>query len=442
MSFAAGHSPSQPILTLPPEILAEIFLHCLPKSPGPDPQNAPYSLCRVCRQFRAVAVSTPRLWSSLNVEFNEKTADEMDDICRIWISRARSLPLSLYLKDMNVRAPSPEATLLPTILGLSKQWRKLQICGSYDDSYWNLFEGGSLDGKVPLLEELSISGFDAVILHDAPKLRTLALDACQASLLVPWHQLTTLHADCLDIPSFLEILRDAINLLHASFGFAVDETTALPVSECRHATLQCLSLLFRDDEGAEERAIPMSLLDYLKIPTVNDLTVAADPNQPGPVALSPLLSFLSQPTIRLHTLALSVPYHPTMMEDLIKCLKMVPLLTTFTFHCPNLTNIGILVGELTGHVDFLPRLEHLRLEFLQDPPPRLTTSVVNMLCWRRTALGIAQLQSFWLLHYRLRNANPSLFLDLLKRESEIQRLEGEGMLLHVREKRNDEPSSF
>ncbi|KAJ7029406.1 hypothetical protein C8F04DRAFT_875506, partial [Mycena alexandri] len=51
-----------PILTIPLEILAEIFVHCLPERTTPDPKHAPQLLCQICRQFREVAMSTPRLW--------------------------------------------------------------------------------------------------------------------------------------------------------------------------------------------------------------------------------------------------------------------------------------------------------------------------------------------------------------------------------------------
>ncbi|KAJ7685603.1 hypothetical protein DFH06DRAFT_968167, partial [Mycena polygramma] len=50
--------------TLPHEILAEIFVHCLPdlSEDGPfrvaEPEEAPLVLCGICRLWRDVALST------------------------------------------------------------------------------------------------------------------------------------------------------------------------------------------------------------------------------------------------------------------------------------------------------------------------------------------------------------------------------------------------
>jgi hypothetical protein len=44
-----------PVLTLPPEIISEIFRWCLPPSPQfvqPDPAAVPLTLLAICRQWR------------------------------------------------------------------------------------------------------------------------------------------------------------------------------------------------------------------------------------------------------------------------------------------------------------------------------------------------------------------------------------------------------
>ncbi|KAJ7777102.1 hypothetical protein B0H16DRAFT_1504337 [Mycena metata] len=434
----------RPILALPPEILAEIFIHCLPEDPGsPDPKDAPYLLCHVCHQFREVAVSIPRLWSSLHVCFDD--LDKYVNFCRngieTWLLRAKSVPLSLILDDDWGREcfsfPSPDDTLLPALLRSSGQWRSLTLAGSL---WANLFESGSLSGKVPLLENLCTSlPCGAVLLQDAPKLCVLSVGRHRPETQVPWHQMTTFHALYnVDIPSLIEILQNSTNLLHASFMFHApfnNEPSPLPVSNCRHALLQRLALIASDWEGTDERAIPMSLLEFLKLPALKDLTVKLDPEQSAPVVLTPLLSFLSQPALQLHTLALSLPHPPTMMEDLIKCLEQVPSLIAFHFHCPSFTGIDILFTQLTGHVNFLPRLEHLHLLFSCSPPSHLMPVVIGMLGWRWAAVGITRLQSFGMLHryaYRRYGSEPPVFVDLLKAESEFRRLEGEGMLLAAR----------
>ncbi|KAJ6505285.1 hypothetical protein C8R45DRAFT_753118, partial [Mycena sanguinolenta] len=51
-----------PVLTLPPEITAEIFKWCIDTRLRPLPSVASLLLTRICRDWRALAFSTPALW--------------------------------------------------------------------------------------------------------------------------------------------------------------------------------------------------------------------------------------------------------------------------------------------------------------------------------------------------------------------------------------------
>ncbi|KAJ7170891.1 hypothetical protein C8R43DRAFT_981451 [Mycena crocata] len=56
------------VLALPAEVTSEIFIHCVPSvsSPPskPKPSVAPLLLTGICRQWRNIALTTPRLWST------------------------------------------------------------------------------------------------------------------------------------------------------------------------------------------------------------------------------------------------------------------------------------------------------------------------------------------------------------------------------------------
>ncbi|KAF9445966.1 hypothetical protein P691DRAFT_674584, partial [Macrolepiota fuliginosa MF-IS2] len=58
-------SPARRLL---PEILQEIFYHCLPTAHNAvmSPDEPPLVLGRVCGQWRQVAYSTPKLWASIH----------------------------------------------------------------------------------------------------------------------------------------------------------------------------------------------------------------------------------------------------------------------------------------------------------------------------------------------------------------------------------------
>ncbi|KAJ7123278.1 hypothetical protein C8R43DRAFT_866498, partial [Mycena crocata] len=53
-----------PILSIPNEITAEIFRHCMPVDGRVVPRvsDAPIVLTRICRHWRQIAVSTHRVW--------------------------------------------------------------------------------------------------------------------------------------------------------------------------------------------------------------------------------------------------------------------------------------------------------------------------------------------------------------------------------------------
>ncbi|KAJ7755821.1 hypothetical protein B0H16DRAFT_1539759 [Mycena metata] len=93
-----------PILTLPVEITTEIF-HRLPLEVGdelgPQLNTAPVSLTAVCRSWRGIALSTPTLWSTLSISFNDipptVTAKPglVESFINQWLGRSGERPLSL-----------------------------------------------------------------------------------------------------------------------------------------------------------------------------------------------------------------------------------------------------------------------------------------------------------------------------------------------------------
>ncbi|KAF7343913.1 F-box domain-containing protein [Mycena venus] len=59
-----------PVLTLPNEIVSEIFVHFLPIYPDPPPffgSLSPTTLTHICRKWRDIAISTPTLWKAIKL---------------------------------------------------------------------------------------------------------------------------------------------------------------------------------------------------------------------------------------------------------------------------------------------------------------------------------------------------------------------------------------
>ncbi|KAF9016227.1 hypothetical protein BDZ89DRAFT_899818, partial [Hymenopellis radicata] len=57
-----------PMRSIPSELLAEIFHHCIPKTyrlrelDALDPRGAPWLFSEVCRRWRELVLNTPQLW--------------------------------------------------------------------------------------------------------------------------------------------------------------------------------------------------------------------------------------------------------------------------------------------------------------------------------------------------------------------------------------------
>ncbi|KAF9012948.1 hypothetical protein BDZ89DRAFT_963355, partial [Hymenopellis radicata] len=74
--FEEAKSVLHPMRSIPNELLAEIFGHCILKDyndledPDPlDPRTSPWLLTRVSRRWRNLAVSLPQLWTYLFLDF-------------------------------------------------------------------------------------------------------------------------------------------------------------------------------------------------------------------------------------------------------------------------------------------------------------------------------------------------------------------------------------
>ncbi|KAJ7181142.1 hypothetical protein C8R46DRAFT_986272, partial [Mycena filopes] len=85
-----------PILTLPVELTAEIFLHCLPDTPTPPNSTmAPMLLTRICQHWRNIACSTPRLWAALRIVFHQTLRPKFHLLLSEWLRRSCAAPAYL-----------------------------------------------------------------------------------------------------------------------------------------------------------------------------------------------------------------------------------------------------------------------------------------------------------------------------------------------------------
>ncbi|KAJ7629655.1 hypothetical protein DFH06DRAFT_1338073 [Mycena polygramma] len=200
-----------PVLTLPNEIISEIFLHVLPSHPDFPPLtglSSPNLLTRICRQWREIALRTPLLWSAIS-SLDHYAGHSEARAFRLWLERSRCCPLYLRVGTNTTWATDE---VLEAVLSHSTRWQYLEMD-------LQALDGRVLGSPMPLLRHLELmvgdDPHDSVSLREVPLLRTVALGHIPAlRVILPWAQLTTLTL-CDLLPSeCVPILLQTPNLVH------------------------------------------------------------------------------------------------------------------------------------------------------------------------------------------------------------------------------------
>ncbi|KAJ7661907.1 hypothetical protein DFH06DRAFT_1325231 [Mycena polygramma] len=206
-----------PVLTLPSEIVSEIFIHFLPTFPYRPPiagKHSPTSLTQICRRWRGIALATPELWRAIELSAEDHPFLQLYTVFVIWLDRSHSLPLSISIRET---PDDYDNSVLPGIFAALVQnrgrleWLELRLIQS---------RLPDLDGPMPLLRRLSLSAVDtssSFSLHSLPLLRSADLgDVTTRSVTLPWAQLTSLSLRHVHPDDSARILRQTAKLVHCT----------------------------------------------------------------------------------------------------------------------------------------------------------------------------------------------------------------------------------
>ncbi|KAJ7892829.1 hypothetical protein B0H14DRAFT_958833 [Mycena olivaceomarginata] len=166
---------------LPVDILREIFIACLPANRNAvmSSQEAPLLLGRICSAWRAIALSTPRLWASLHAPLDYILKGEPRKLAVIeWLQRSGAAPISLSVfAERNWGrsfACSEGLSLFKSLAAESAtRWCHLDLM--------NCLEGQDQLAEIstPALESLKFSGSVSLLrnldIAKVPSLRAIAL---------------------------------------------------------------------------------------------------------------------------------------------------------------------------------------------------------------------------------------------------------------------------
>ncbi|KAJ7325534.1 hypothetical protein DFH08DRAFT_711301, partial [Mycena albidolilacea] len=207
-----------PVLTLPNEIVSEIFIHFLPeypKRPPPIGLLSPYLLCHICRQWRSIAFATPALWRAVSLSLTKggKLPQKLRYLS-ISLERSGSCLLSLKLKSYDT---SKLAHLRQMIIDHCARWEYLELPGG-SSNYLP-------DVKLPLPFLRSFKGWGfleglTVAPLAAPSLRHLYLAVYydRYSPIFPWSQLTVVCMSRITLDQYSYLVNQLVNVVTCRLG--------------------------------------------------------------------------------------------------------------------------------------------------------------------------------------------------------------------------------
>ncbi|KAJ6622876.1 hypothetical protein B0H10DRAFT_862807 [Mycena sp. CBHHK59/15] len=352
------------LISLPTEILGDIFLHSIPELGDGDGPRAhfPWILSHVCRYWRTTALSFQKLWSFLDVEQtqeNEEGESPTPSLMETYLARSGEHPLSFRL------VYSPETIhghpFLETLCRHSRRWKDVQFVSLPLFALGSLSEGE--EDEYPILRSIVFSRteFDPDAVGEQPILNP-----------IPWSQLTRYHEhECPWYPNSerqWEIIQQLASVV--DFCAAFNDVSGLD-SPIQFPRLKFASLAIDRRSESSDLSID-DVLDCFDAPHLEGLNLNLVANG----ATNPLIR-MPQKFPALKILRLCGIIGITEL-DLMDVLSHMPTLTETFIDMQNLdaTPILRLFATSTGGSTVVPKLQVLRFANLShvDQPRRACTA--------------------------------------------------------------------
>jgi hypothetical protein len=428
-----------PIRHIPAELLALIFSCCLParstkfnlRSEDSDLyrkyhfsiscREAPLLLGRVCRLWRAVALSTPSLWSSFSTALiDTSTPHHIASGAQAFVSRSGVCPLSLSLGlGLATRALR---NVVNTFAPHSRRWQSLDLRVERMEVIKEL---NRVKGAIPSLDTLTLgvdgrySSSDQCpfrgIFEVAPSLRNfhLSTNLQPLQIKIPWSQLTcfiwTGWSEHLE--DYTNILRSCPNLTYCSFHFFPELDNITQDLHVTHSNLR--DLIISHPAGL------IGFLECITLPALRALRLIS--RAQSPLSAAPFALFFQRSSCVLDVAILEL--YP--VETLIGCLETMSGLTQLELTTPlNYIAFVKVMQRLTYELPGAPRLcRHLQAISLPKDssldPPALFAFLKSR---RKPTSQVALLQSIEIVS----SSMPEI--DLL---IGLQRFQDEGLLVSL-----------
>ncbi|KAJ7073866.1 hypothetical protein C8F01DRAFT_3915 [Mycena amicta] len=318
-----------PVLTLPNEIVTEIFVHYLPPYPDHPPftgLGSPTYLLGICRLWRAIALQSPALWRSIKLDASgtDEIPERHVERAQAWLQRSCSSLLSLHFEISVSSVSKSHESLLQTVMANRSRWEYIYLRGPP-------IPLSLISGPFPRLVRMTLATrrdnagpLVSLQSDNAPRLRFLCLwniDHGVRSL--PWHQLTSLALMNTRFVDSAPILQAATNLLRCKLftqgGGSVEGLDSI------HIHLPRLELLSFDSLNAPD--LDENRLGVFTLPSLRRLEVSDRLLGPNRHAIERLNSLVARSGCRLeHVRVISMgggaPAHDRDWQSLVEACRV------------------------------------------------------------------------------------------------------------------------
>ena len=375
-------------MKMPPEVVSEIFELCMPHRPANhNPHSdskfdfsAPFILGAVCQQWRRIAWSTPRLWTTISMDLS--TALSQLPLARGWLSRSGTLPLSVFVRARNKFSILSNADFGPLISFLNEnahRWQSLVL--DLPVSTFSCLRGDPQGRSI-----LKTLKFVPLVHPEAPS-GVVRWTSCSNNfdhkptvvdvawmpfpfIGINWVNVTQAKVSGFSMDQVFELLRSAPSMIQCSvFSISANENHypvpryPIPSKFISHPNLEYLHLHLRVGE-----TLPLS---RLSLPPLSVLTLGWH----GVLNAQDFISLIerSSPPLRVLTIA-----NPTIRAgDFLQLLQAVPTITTLQLKMGKdydtkalfrILSDSALVRSDEGHRQLLPKLEAFEYIGFQNFP--------------------------------------------------------------------------
>ncbi|KAJ7889293.1 hypothetical protein B0H14DRAFT_3127016 [Mycena olivaceomarginata] len=321
-----------PVLTLPPEITSEIFIHCV----RGYTRHGPLLVASVCKAWRTIALTTPVLWSEFQ---GSRFGGSMGrgnpvSLLQCWLPRAGIRPLTLEAIELGEFS---HEDVLSSIAPYASQWMSLDLTAGFRPI---VFPVGAIRKPLSSLKTLKIQvhrwpvGGPTCItaFAAAPELREIHLIRMSLpQISLPWIQITRLTLSYQSLPQIFEILQQTSNL--EDLTVSLDDRHIVQLSPFTLPRLRRVKL---------SSAL---ILNYLTLPALQSL----DLTRVRAAERASVQSLLQRSECAIRTFHLNM----TDMQDTCDCLSDLPSVADVTIQYPDWST-----GDFTRFFNWLSESEN------------------------------------------------------------------------------------